>query len=834
MIKIIKALALSFAVIGCLAVAHAQPADQEELVARVTQAEAALSEAQSRLAQAHADGDPVIAAYEEAESRRAAASARVKRALDRVDAALDRRPKIPVELDARHNALADVLIRMYNNNADPAAIARREAQLADVKRQIERIQAGFSRAQIEIDAASAERDAAMAALRTLDSQIDQLRLASMAARSLISRYEDAVAQARDDLERARSDARWRLNDDPPPILSKVVVKRGGNTFYQAEWVSAAEENEELLKLAQYLHEDLGRTIPLRRQRVEEWMTIVEGDQEHANAALKNYVDMIGGSHDSGFWSYVERGLDAVTFGYGGALVTGGSHTWSKIGVELADAAASIGIDMAQGVPPHAAVLTELAFQLGDLAWNGGVKNPDWDVTRMPMANGAVVSSRGNVSATDEQRIMQSLNAQTIRASLERMREQVKDGLDGEGFRDALLQEHGGMTLAAAFTEATYRGKAPDLKISERPLLGKEPIDWVFSQFKTPTGVMKSLMKETMFEDNPRKARAAFLGALQSAVKDGLLEQLERQRLEAWNAWLEADVDVQLSVANLRNEGRLRRMEEKMRKVLADEIIPALTQQVESQRAARNFELSTNAGVTGRRATLELTFSRPVAIESVTLADEALEMSGGDNVWTAEFVPGDFDVEEAQLIVVARHAALEDRQLDNPSTVASWSNSQERFNSYEQGPDQYHKILLDPPTGAGYAIVLDTSGSMDEDDNNRIDRAKEALTNLFASGRIEEQDMVGLFTYNGCYVNQTVPFTQELSQVQAAVDRAGANGGTPLAQSIIVAADSLAEQNIERGVMIVVTDGADSCNGSVPQALAQAREKVESIRRRLIR
>ena len=74
------------------------------------------------------------------------------------------------------------------------------------------------------------------------------------------------------------------------------------------------------------------------------------------------------------------------------------------------------------------------------------------------------------------------------------------------------------------------------------------------------------------------------------------------------------------------------------------------------------------------------------------------------------------------------------------------------------------------------ILIDTSGSMDEDDNNRIDRAKEALTNLFASGRIEEQDMVGLFTYNGCYVNQTVPFTKELSQVQAAVDRAGANGG----------------------------------------------------------
>ncbi|MEM9054867.1 MAG: VWA domain-containing protein, partial [Pseudomonadota bacterium] len=807
---------------------------QAELIARVTQAEAALQDAQTRLQNAHTEGDPVIAAYEAAQAERAAASQRVKRALDRVDAALDRRPRIPVELDARHNALADVLIRMYNNNADPAAIARREAQLADVKRQIERIQAGSSRAQQQIDAASAERDAAIAALRALDRRIDTLSIAAGAARTLISRYEDAVAEARDELERARSDARWRLNDDPPPILSKVEVKRGRNTFYEAEWVSAAEENEELLRLAQYLHEDLGRTIPMRRQRVEEWITIVEGDQERANAALKKYVDMIGGSYDSGFWSYVERGLDAVTFGYGGALVTGGSHTWKKIGVELADAAVSVGVDMAKGMPPHAALLTEMAFQLGDLAWNKGVKNPDWDVTRMPMANGAVVSSRGSVSAADEQRIFQSLNGQTIRASLERMREQVKDGLDSEGFRNALLQEHGGMTLAAAFTEATFRGNVPDLNISDRPMLGKEPLDWVFSQFTTPTGVLKSLMKETMFEDNPRKVKAIFEGALQSAVKDGLLEELEKERLETWSAWLEADVEVQLSVANLRNEGRLRRMEEKIRKVLADEIIPALTQEIESQRAERNFELTTNAGVTGRRATLELTFSRPVIIESVTLAGEALDMEGADEAWRAEFVPGDFDVEEAQLVVTARHAALEDRQLDDPSTVASWSTSQDRFNSYEQGPDQYHKILLDPPTGAGYAIVLDTSGSMNEDGNNRIGRAQTALTNLLGSGRIEERDMVSLFTYSGCYVNQTVPFTNDLTQVQEQVDKAGAEGGTPLADSILVAADALAEQNIERGIMIVVTDGADSCEGSVPDALRQAREKVESIRRRLIR
>lgn len=825
-----------FAAMGLTLGAIAQPANQDELVAAIAKAQATLAAAETELQTAHAVGDPLLAEYDKALADRDLASQQINRTLDAVDHAQDRVDRLPISLTARESALTDALIRMYNRgaNSDDADVVRREAELADVKRQIASLQVGIDTARRRVDGAFANKDAAFAARNALDAKIASMDMNAHNARRRIEAAEDALGSARDALERARSEARWRLNDDPPPSLVSVKAQRGRTVFYEAEWIDPAEEVEELLRLAQYLHADLGRTLPVRRQRVDEWIEIVTADQAAANAAMKNYTDLIGGSSD-GVMGWVESALDKVTFGYGGALVTGGSLTWRKIGVELGDAALSVLRDVyVEGIPPHAAIAVEAVFQVGDALLRDGPKNPSWDITKMPTANDAIRSTRGNISGLQEQALFESINADSIRAALERMRGQVSDDLKSENFRDKLVRTHGGMTLASAFTESTFYSRTPDLKIDERPILGVSPTEWVFAQFTTPTGQVKTLIKEAMFNDpNGRNnPKSMFLDALQSAVRDGILEQLERERLEAWSDYLMADIEVRLSVANLRNEGRVRRMDEKIRKTLADEIIPALTREIENIRGERRLDVTKDAGVTGRSAKLTLTFSRPVIVEALMLGEIVLEPQGQGDKWTATFTPGDFEIAQATLTVTAKHAALQERQLDNPATVASWSNQDDRFNAYEPGPDSHHKIRLDPPKGVGFAIVLDTSGSME--DNGRIVQAKTALANLFDSGRITDQDKVALYTYGGCSVSEVVSFTDDISLVQEAIANAGTGGDTPLASSITVASTALAAQNVERGVLVVVTDGEDSCDGSVVTALREARERVDSIRRRLVR
>lgn len=832
----IRTLLLALVALTIAPNALGQPANQDALVSAVTNAEAAVTAAEAELQAAHAAGDPLLAEYHQALADRDRASEVIDRALDAVDTAQDRVDRLPITLTAREAALTDVLTRMYQRGAstDDPDVIRREAELTDVKRQIAELQVGIDAARRRVDQRFANKDAAFAARNRLDAKIARIELDARSAKHRIEAAQDALAAARDALERARSEARWRLNEDPPPSLISVKAQRGRTVFYEAEWVDPAEEIEELLRLAQYLHTDLGRTLPLRRQRVDEWIDIVTADQAAANAAMTRYTDLIGGSSD-GALGWVESALDSVTFGYGGALVTGGSLTWRKIGVELGDAALSVLRDIyVEGVPPHTAIAVEAVFQVGDALLRDGPKNPSWDVTKMPTANDAIRSSQPTVSGTQEQALFQSINATSIRSALERMRSQVRDDLDGEDFREKLLRNNGGMTLAAAFTEATFYAQTPNLNVDDRPILGASPADWVFTQFTSPTGQVKTLIKEAMFSDpsDRNNPKSMFLDALQAAVRDGILEQLERERLEAWSDYLMADVEVRLSVANLRNEGRVRRMDEKIRKTLADEVIPALTREVENRRGERRLDILKDAGVTGRTAKLTLTFSRPVIVESVVLGEVTLEPAGDGDIWTTDFKPGDFDVAQATLTVMAKHAALEDRQLDDPATVATWSNQDNRFNAYEPGPDIYHKIKLDPPEGVGFAIVLDTSGSME--DNGRIGQAKTALENLFTSGRITSNDQVALYTYGGCGVSETVPFTDDIALVQDAVANAGTGGDTPLASSITVASTALAAQNVERGVLVVVTDGEDSCDGTVVTALREARERVDSIRRRLVR
>lgn len=818
------------------AAVHAQPSSDEAILSqRVQEAEARVQSLQSRLAEARRTGDPVLARYAELNTQRDALTDRINTLFDRVDQADAQVQRLPITLTARRDALTDILIRMYNQGADAEDIAERERQLADVNRQIEALEAENAPRRAATVAARRDLDRVRAQRDAIDRQLQDMEFAVAEARGSIEGLSRQLADAQTELNRIREMARWELNENGPPYLSRVEVVSRRETIYQAEWEDAARETEEMLRLAQYLHADLTRSIELRQRRIDEWISEVEGDQEAFNRAMAAYTRLIGGSSD-GIMGYVERGLDYISGGWAGALVSGGTLTWRKIGVELGDAALTVFRDTRSGAPVYAALGIEAISQVSDVLWREGAKNPSWDVTRNPSINGAIRSNQANISGLAEREMINSINAGGIRSALERMRGQLSSQLESENYRDALVSAYGDANLATALTRATFTAELPPLNFDDRNLIGRDPAEWAWGFVSTPSGAMKTLIKEAMFGDatNFSNGRALFLDAVQSAVRDGLLEQLERERIEAWDRVLRAELDVALSVSNLRNQGRIRRMEQRIQTLLADEIIPQLTREVESLRSQRTLNVTRNRAAGGRTAEIRLTFSAPVVIDSIQLGDEVLEASGAGTSWTASFRPGDFEEMSAILAVDAHHAALAERRLDNPQTKASWSSLDRRFNAYEMEVDQHHAITIDPPSGTAFAIVLDTSGSMVEDGSTRLAQAQAALANLFASGRIQSGDEVALFTFAGCSVSTAVPFTEELELAANAVAGASAGGSTPLAASIDTASAALTAQNVEHGVLVVVTDGEDSCDGNVAEALRVARERVDAIRSRTVR
>lgn len=834
--------------------------DEDALVKRVRAAQGRVDTAERELRQTQAKYQPVIASYQAAEAEVARLAAAWQAARETLWDDANKEKELPKSLEAKKEALLEHYSRMQllhlkdKSSANKTKLDRSKRKYEEVQRQIRDFNAGNALAKRRFAAAEARYDRLWAQYEKARDRLPRLRLDVESGEDQIARDRDYLSTARDELQKAKSEARWRLNENAPPYLEKVVVRRGGETFYEAEWGPSEEDEEELLRLAQYLHEDLGRTIRLRSAaRGRDLSDQVLADRNKATAALKVYVDMMDWSSfknlakDGILMAISANPLASVAFTslFGSDPFSNMSYAWRKTAVEIVDAAATIGRDIVGGAPPVAAFVTEAAFQIGDVLYRaaqGASKNPSWDISTMPHAGPANVSD--HVKWNDFKAIIDSLNKGRIRNSLELMRDQVKAGLKGEDFRQKLVQRYQGETLAIALTQTAVTRNMPKLQnLKQRNVISGSGslLDWTFSFCTQPTGAMKTSWKAAFFnsmEDAPTSGKdfAKGLGkdmlgdVAQSAARDWLLEGLERKRLQVWHDWIEADADALLTLAIYENESRLRRIDMHIQKILAEQLIPELTAEVERLRASRELDIVKNAEVEGERATLVMTFSSEVDMERVTLGDVALApRQKRDNKWEARIDLEKFEDADGaplQLTVEARHPAFEERQLDDPKTVALWSTQTSSFNAYEQKPDTYHKIQLTP--SVGYAIVLDTSGSMGE--NGQIGPAKAALANLFASGRIKDGDTAGLFTFSGeCGTTQLAPFTKDLDRVVSAIQQAGADGGTPLAATIVKAANALSAQKVERRVLVVFTDGEDTCEGNVGAAFHYARTRVDAIR-----
>ncbi len=114
---------------------------------------------------------------------------------------------------------------------------------------------------------------------------------------------------------------------------------------------------------------------------------------------------------------------------------------------------------------------------------------------------------------------------------------------------------------------------------------------------------------------------------------------------------------------------------------------------------------------------------------------------------------------------------------------------------------------------------------------RIDAAKTAIDAFVdvISNESKGLDEMSLFDFNSCNSNMINGFTTNYPQIKSNVNSITASGSTPLAQAIRDAADYTNSSSTRKhNMIIVVSDGQETCGGDIVAAATYAAGKVQRI------
>jgi len=114
---------------------------------------------------------------------------------------------------------------------------------------------------------------------------------------------------------------------------------------------------------------------------------------------------------------------------------------------------------------------------------------------------------------------------------------------------------------------------------------------------------------------------------------------------------------------------------------------------------------------------------------------------------------------------------------------------------------------------------------------RVDAAKNATKNFVdvISNESQGVDEMSLYRFNSCNSQRIRDFTTNYPSIKAAVDTITATGATPIATAIRNAADYTNTSSTRKHtMMIVVSDGSETCGGDVVAAATYAANKVGKI------
>jgi len=124
------------------------------------------------------------------------------------------------------------------------------------------------------------------------------------------------------------------------------------------------------------------------------------------------------------------------------------------------------------------------------------------------------------------------------------------------------------------------------------------------------------------------------------------------------------------------------------------------------------------------------------------------------------------------------------------------------------------VLISYVAASSTILVLDASGSMDDVVSGsalkKIDVAKEA-GNTFLNN-VKSGDEVALIVFYDCNdIKTEVPFTTDLQQIRTKMASVMPDSNTPIAGSIVYAANYATSSGRSGAGMIVLTDGEETCD-----------------------
>lgn len=227
--------------------------DEKKFIKRVRAAQEAVNSTEQYLQQMQAKHQPLIDEHQAAEAEAGRLRAAWQAARESLWDDANKEKKLPKSLEARKEALLEHYSHMQllhlkdNSSANKTKLLLSKRKYEEVQRQIRDFNAGNALAKQRFAAAEARYDQLWAQYVKVRDRLPVLRINARYAEDSIAYAREELSSARDWLQKAKSEARWRLNENAPPYLEKVVVRRGGETFYEAEWgFDEEKENTEII------------------------------------------------------------------------------------------------------------------------------------------------------------------------------------------------------------------------------------------------------------------------------------------------------------------------------------------------------------------------------------------------------------------------------------------------------------------------------------------------------------------------------------------------------------------------------------------------------------
>jgi len=150
-------------------------------------------------------------------------------------------------------------------------------------------------------------------------------------------------------------------------------------------------------------------------------------------------------------------------------------------------------------------------------------------------------------------------------------------------------------------------------------------------------------------------------------------------------------------------------------------------------------------------------------------------------------------------------------------------TQDLFHVYEDRAEQMISVFRQEDVPVSMGLVIDNSGSM---------RDKRPLVNAAAITLVKTsnpQDEAFVVNFNDDYYLDTVhDFTNDISELNDALERIDSRGSTALYDAVIGSLDHLKKGHKDKKVLLVITDGEDNASRRTLENAVQEAQRSDAI------